>query len=57
MFQILRNYYIVGFIAGTDSIASAISATTLQNGDQLLWALTSRVFANIVGSTYVIVQN
>lgn len=57
MFQILRNYYNVGFIAGTDSIAAAISASTLQNGDILVWALTSRYFANIVGGTYVIVQN
>jgi hypothetical protein len=58
MFQVQRSYYnLATLISGTDTIAAAISAGTLINGDALLYALTTRVYGTVVGNAVQLATN
>ena len=58
MFQVQRSYYNLStLISGTDTIAAAITAGTLQNGDILLYALTTRIYGTVVGSAIQLATN
>jgi|HubBroStandDraft_2_1064218.scaffolds.fasta_scaffold207496_2 hypothetical protein len=58
MFQVVRNYYALStLISGTDTIAAAITAGTLQNGDVLYYSLTTRIYGTVVGNAVTLATN